>query len=71
VPSKDGTKCDDGLYCTVNDVCKGGQCGGDPNTCAPPGDVCLIGTCDEGQKKCVAVPGNDGAKGDVPLRVES
>jgi hypothetical protein len=58
----DGTACDDGLYCTVNDACKAGVCSGQPNTCAPPGDVCLIGTCDEGQKKCVAVPGNDGAK---------
>jgi hypothetical protein len=62
VPNKDGTKCDDGLYCTVNDVCKGGVCGGQPNTCAAPGDVCMIGTCDEGKKECVAVPGNDGAK---------
>jgi hypothetical protein len=60
--AKDGTACDDGLYCTVGDACKAGKCGGQPNTCAPPGDVCMVGTCDEAAKSCVAVPGNDGAK---------
>lgn len=62
VTDKDGTACDDGFFCTIEDVCKAGECGGVPNTCAPPGDVCLVGTCDEGSKSCVAVPGNDGAK---------
>ncbi len=61
-PAKDGAPCDDGLFCTVLDVCKSGACGGVPNTCAAPGDVCLVGTCDEVAKSCVAVPGNDGAK---------
>jgi hypothetical protein len=61
-PQKDGAACDDGLFCTVKDVCKAGGCGGVPNTCAAPGDVCMIGTCDEAAKSCVAVPGNDGAK---------
>jgi hypothetical protein len=59
-PLPDGTACDDGLFCTVNDACKKGTCTGAPNTCAAPGDVCMIGTCDEVQKSCVAVPGNDG-----------
>lgn len=62
VANKDGSKCDDGQYCTVDDACKSGACIGQPNTCAPPGDICLIGTCDEGLKKCVSVPGNEGAK---------
>jgi hypothetical protein len=61
-PAKDGTACDDGLFCTVQDACKAGVCKGVPNTCAAPGDVCMIGTCDEVAKSCVAVPGNDGAK---------
>jgi hypothetical protein len=59
-PKNDGAACDDGLYCTVNDVCKAGACSGAPNTCAPPGNVCMIGTCNEAQKSCVAVPGNNG-----------
>lgn len=60
-PNADGTACNDGLYCTINDVCKAGVCGGKPNTCAPPGaDICMIGQCDEGSKSCIAVPGNDG-----------
>jgi hypothetical protein len=57
----DGTACDDGLYCTINDKCTAGACAGDPNTCAPPGDICLIGTCDEASNTCVAVPGNNGS----------
>src|SRR5262249_59496402 len=60
-PKNDGTPCDDGLYCTINDKCMGGACKGQPNTCAAPGDVCMIGNCDEVLKKCTAVPGNDGA----------
>jgi hypothetical protein len=60
-PQNDGTPCDDALFCTINDVCGGGMCGGVPNTCAAPGDVCLIGSCDEFQDTCVAVPGNNGA----------
>src|SRR5438067_18248 len=35
----DDAKCEDGLFCTVQDTCKAGKCvGGAPNTCAtqPP-----------------------------------
>lgn len=59
-PVNDGTACDDGFYCTINDTCTMGVCGGQPNTCAAPGDVCKIGVCDEGTNTCVAMPGNDG-----------
>jgi len=31
-----------------------------PNTCAAPGDVCMIGSCNEGLDQCTAVPGNQG-----------
>jgi hypothetical protein len=61
MPQNDGSKCDDGFFCTVNDTCLGGKCEGQPNTCAAPGDVCLIGTCNEVKDTCVAVPGNNGA----------
>lgn len=60
MPQNDGTPCDDGLYCTITDACSSGICSGVPNTCAPPGDICLIGTCDENTNSCVAVPGNNG-----------
>jgi hypothetical protein len=59
-PVNDGTACDDGQFCTISDTCNGGLCGGVPNTCAPPGDVCLIGSCNEASNSCVAVPGNNG-----------
>jgi hypothetical protein len=60
-PLNDGDPCNDSLFCTINDQCSGGICGGSPNTCAPPGDICLIGTCNEASDSCVAVPGNNGA----------
>ena len=56
----DGTPCNDFQFCTINDTCQGGVCGGDPNTCAAPGDVCLIGSCNEANDSCVAVPGPNG-----------
>lgn len=56
----DGTSCDDGLFCTISDTCSGGVCGGAPNPCAPPGDVCLVGSCNENLSMCTSVPGNNG-----------
>jgi hypothetical protein len=32
-PAKEGKSCDDGLFCTVADVCTAGKCGGAPRTC--------------------------------------
>lgn len=61
MPTNDGTACNDNQYCTINDACSNGTCLGQPNTCTAPGDVCMIGTCDEGLDKCIAVPGNNGA----------
>ncbi len=61
-PKNDGAACDDGLYCTVNDACKAGACTGVPNPCGDPvNSACLISNCNEAQKSCVAVPGNDGS----------
>jgi hypothetical protein len=60
-PKNDGASCDDGLYCTVLDQCESGICAGQPNNCAAPGDVCMVGVCNEATKTCVAAPGNDGA----------
>ncbi|NUQ75694.1 MAG: hypothetical protein HUU21_19290 [Polyangiaceae bacterium] len=60
LPINDGSWCDDGLFCTINDKCVAGSCSGDPNPCAPPENPCMIGTCNEFNWSCVAVPGNNG-----------
>lgn len=39
--------CNDGLFCTINDTCVGGNCVGSPNDCAP-GEF-----CDEDLDDCV------------------
>ena len=60
VPANDGSPCDDGLFCSIGDTCNAGTCIGAPNTCAAPGDVCLVGQCNEQKKSCIAAPGLDG-----------
>jgi hypothetical protein len=60
VPVTDGTPCDDGLFCTTDDSCTGGTCGGIPMSC-PTTNPCQNGTCDEATKSCTNAPGNDGA----------
>ncbi|MFO0592827.1 MAG: hypothetical protein U0441_35110 [Polyangiaceae bacterium] len=62
MPTNDGTPCDDNQFCTVNDQCVMGQCAGMPNPCGiQVNDPCKTATCNEAQKTCVVVPGNDGA----------
>lgn len=63
-PAPDGTACNDGLYCMINEVCMGGLCAGQPNSCAAPGDVCLVGSCNEAQDQCTTVPGPNGIQCD-------
>jgi hypothetical protein len=48
----DGTQCDDGKYCTKNDECTAGVCGGTAVSCT---GLCLTGTCSESAKGCVVV----------------
>jgi len=53
--------CDDGLFCTVNDVCNGaGQCGGSARDCSGAGGQCSIGVCDEGSGSCLSQAANEG-----------
>ena len=52
--------CDDGLFCTVADVCAAGVCGGSPRDCSAVGDQCRVGTCDEAQDRCIGPPKPDG-----------
>jgi hypothetical protein len=51
-PINEGASCNDGLFCTVSDTCKGGYCVGDPNPCPTTGP-CVKGVCDEEADKCV------------------
>lgn len=48
----DGSACDDGLYCTVNDRCARGACSGEANSCRVVGWECVISQCDEGNNSC-------------------
>ena len=53
----DGTRCDDGLYCTAADVCSGGACGGVPRDCSDAVACDGTETCDESTGRClVGVP---------------
>jgi hypothetical protein len=65
-PSNETGSCDDGLFCTYNDVCAMGVCQGTPKMCfsALGGgtDPCHTATCDEEMKACIATPANDGAQ---------
>ncbi len=42
----DGTTCDDGNACTVDDACVGGVCQGPPRHDCPAGTTCNFGDCD-------------------------
>ena len=55
-PKQDGTACNDGLFCTIDDVCTGGVCGGDPRDCSGESDQCNLGVCDEDENACVKQP---------------
>lgn len=66
-PVEDGSLCDDGSYCTVNDVCVQGACGGDAKDCSTLDDQCHIGTCNEDSDACEARPREDGTECDDGL----
>jgi hypothetical protein len=54
--NRDGVACDDGLFCTVNDVCSGGACAGTARTCSD-GRFCNgVETCDEAADVCTPHP---------------
>jgi hypothetical protein len=59
----DGTPCNDFQFCTVNDHCTTGICGGDPNTCGPA-NGCFVFQCNEALQTCSSVAGNDGSQCD-------
>ena len=61
VPAIDGTTCDDGQFCTVNDSCVAGVCEGGPdNDCGLNPAPCSVVTCDEASDTCSQAPGQNG-----------
>jgi hypothetical protein len=59
-PKPDGTACDAGLFCSVNDACWGGYCmPGTPKPC-DTGNPCTLGSCNEQMQACDSVPADDG-----------
>lgn len=63
-PVGDGTGCDDGAYCTVNDVCTDGVCGGGSRDCSAEADQCNTGVCNEASDQCEPTPRVDGTSCD-------
>ncbi|RME39601.1 MAG: hypothetical protein D6788_05105, partial [Planctomycetota bacterium] len=61
VPVPNWTPCDDGLACTVGEVCIDGTCqGGVEPDCSELNNTCHVGVCDETVGGCVAIPANEG-----------
>lgn len=50
-----GTACDDGAFCTINDRCQNQTCVGTPNSC-DDAIFCTNDTCDETNNRCVNAP---------------
>jgi len=48
-----GAACDDGLFCTVDDVCSGGDCGGSARDCSDSVDCNGAETCDDDEDACL------------------
>ncbi len=55
-PKPNGTGCDDGLFCTVNDACSAGNCTGTPKDCSALSNECNQGVCNEAADACQAQP---------------
>ncbi len=67
-PVADGTGCDDGQYCTVNNLCIAGSCtSGTPRDCSGLGDQCNDGYCSESAESCLSQPANVGQSCDDDL----
>ncbi len=56
--------CDDGLFCTENDLCVDGACVGGTQVFCSSLDSCHLGVCDEDLDTCKNIAGNDGGQCD-------
>ncbi|MEM1031459.1 MAG: hypothetical protein AAGN82_14010 [Myxococcota bacterium] len=62
IADEDGTACDDGLFCTLDDSCQAGICtGARPNDCGATASECEVITCDEASQSCGTETLPDGA----------
>jgi hypothetical protein len=63
-PANENGACNDGKFCTENDLCQNGHCvGGSAKFCSSL-DSCHLAVCDEALKTCKNIAGNDGAQCD-------
>jgi hypothetical protein len=62
VPLTDGAPCDDGKFCTTNDVCQSGACvGGAQFNCGIPPAPCSTVLCYEETQTCTSTPSAEGS----------
>jgi hypothetical protein len=61
--------CDDGLFCTIDDVCNAGSCGGAARVCDDSVECNGVGSCDEAAGGCA--PGENQCQGDELCDVAS
>jgi photosystem II stability/assembly factor-like uncharacterized protein len=60
--NNEGQPCDDGLFCTLGEVCQAGTCANpSPRDCSGAGDQCNLGVCDDGLDQCVGQALADGS----------
>ena len=73
LPVNDGGPCDDGVFCTENDICTAGVCAGTARDCSGLDDECNVGECDPPTGECIAVAINEGGPcndGDLCTRID-
>jgi len=59
-PANEGGACDDGILCSVGDVCSNGVCAGFAADCSAFDDACNVGVCNELDGACIQSPVNEG-----------
>jgi len=59
--------CNDGLWCTENDVCSNGVCRYTDRDCSGVGNQCNDGVCNESSNSCIILPKPDGTPCDDGL----
>ncbi len=59
---EDGTPCDSGLFCQVDESCDSGECVGRPRDCSEAlvEPQCQLAECDEEESACVVAPAQKG-----------
>src|SRR5262249_40422575 len=61
ITANEGASCDDGKWCTVDEICTGGKCTPMPgHSRCPPDEGCGTWSCDESKQMCAVTPKNEG-----------